>query len=229
MNMNLGEEHVIMLEEKTEGWAAGLQLAVLSIQGKDIEARDRFLKDFRGTKTVIIEYLSEEIFGQLPEDIRHFLIQTSILDRFNSSLCDFILGRNDSSEVINKIYKSNIFITLLDEQGQWFRYHALFRDILKAGLVEEQGYVLHKKASNWFENHELYEESIYHAIAAESFSDLERLLSKTAWTHIQRGEIKALSAWIQVLPDERIDRNHEMKMYRAWCLLLTGNGKEAGE
>lgn len=227
MKLQLTEEQVSVLETKTEGWAAGLQLSALSIQGRDDKALIKFLDEFSGTQRYIIDYLFEEAFTQLPEGLKGFLLQTSILDRFCSQLCDELLDRHDSSSVINRISRDNIFISSLDEYSHWYRYHTLFRDILKTELNEEQQKALHIKASVWFELNCLYDEAISHAIAGQSFDNLERLLVKTAWSLIQNGEIRTLYDRIQALPVEWRENNNEIKMYRAWCLLLTGDGKEA--
>lgn len=227
MNLQLTQEQVSVLESRTEGWAAGLQLSALSIQGRDDKALLKFLDEFSGTQRYIIDYLFEEAFAQLPERVKRFLVQTSILDRFCSQLCDELLGRHDSSSVINRISKDNIFISSLDEYGHWYRYHTLFRDILKTELDDDQQKALYMKASIWFEQNGLYDEAISYAIAAQDFDALERLLTKTAWSLIQSGEIRTLYDRIQALPIEWRENSNEIKMYRSWCLLLSGDGKEA--
>jgi LuxR family maltose regulon positive regulatory protein len=115
----------------------------------------------------------------------------------------------------------------LDENGQWYRYHTLFRDILRTELDEAAMVKLYMKASEWFGKNMLYDEALKYAVAAGDYDSLERILQKTAWSFIQRGEIKTLSELIDVIPAQRLEGNDEIRMYKAWCMLLTGNGREA--
>lgn len=229
MNMQLSEGWIRMLEAKTEGWAAGLQLAAISVKGRDVEALSGFFDEFNGTQRYILDYLFEEAFVQLPEDIKKFLVYTSVLERLSGPLCDELLCRRDSASILEKVHKANLFISPLDEFGHWYRFHTLFRDILKTELDPGKQKELHFKAAGWFEKNELYDEAINHAVLSECYDVLERLLAKTAWSQIQHGEIRTLLAYIKALPEERIIASSEIRMYLAWCLLLTGNGKEASE
>lgn len=227
MNIDLKEDYIRQLEEKTEGWAAGLQLGALSVQGKGEEDLSRFFNDFGGTNRYIIDYLFEEVLKQLPESTMQFLASTSILDRFSAKLCDELLDREDSTLVISGLIKSDMFIISLDENGQWYRYHTLFRDILKTELDEAAMSQLYLRSSKWFVKNMLYDEALKYAAAAGDYDALERILEKTAWSFVQRGEIKTLSELIDIIPARRLEENDEIRMYKAWCMLLTGKGREA--
>lgn len=227
MNLNLSEGQVSLLETRTEGWAAGLQLAAFSIRGREGEELSRFISDFGGTERYIGDYLFEEVFRQLPEDMKDFLTETSVLDRFNSRLCDVLTGKDGSTRMIERILKSHVFIVQMDDRGGWYRYHNLFREMLLSALSAEKKALLHASAVKWFEDNGLFEEAIKYASASNLFCDMERLICKTAWDMIQRGEISTLYGWICELPGDVIERNQEIRMYKAWCLLLTGNGREA--
>ena len=227
MNIELKEDYIRQLEEKTEGWAAGLQLGALLVQGKGEEELSRFFSDFAGTNRYIIDYLFDEVLKQLPLNTLQFLAGTSVLDRFSANLCDELLEREDSNHAISGLVKSDMFIIALDENGQWYRYHTLFRDILRTELDEAEMTKLYTKASEWFEKNMLYDEALKYAVAAEDYDSLERILQKTAWSFIQRGEIKTLSELIDVIPAQRLEGKDEIRMYKAWCMLLTGNGREA--
>ena len=126
--LNLTAEQVAALETRTEGWIAGLQLAAISMRGR--EALDEFIEVFSGSYRYIIDYLADEIFAQQREDIRHFLQDTSILDRFTASLCNAVAGRNDSDVLLRELEKNNLFIIPLDDQRGWYRYHHLFHEFL---------------------------------------------------------------------------------------------------
>ncbi|HEX2945981.1 MAG TPA: LuxR C-terminal-related transcriptional regulator [Clostridia bacterium] len=227
MDTDLKEDYIRQLEEKTEGWAAGLQLGALSVQGKGEEDLSRFFNDFGGTNRYVIDYLFEEVIRQLSGSTMRFLTSTAIMDRFCPKLCDELLDSEDSAHVISTLLKSDMFIIPLDENGQWYRYHTLFRDILKTELDGAAAKKLYLKASEWFGKNLLYDEALKYAVAAENYDALEVILEKTVWSFIQRGEIKTLSELIGVIPAERLERNDEIKMYKAWCMLLTGNGREA--
>lgn len=132
MDLNLSVEDVKALEERTEGWVAGLQLAALSLQGQsDIPG---FVKAFTGSQIYVAEYLVEEILRQQPEDVQSFLLQTSLLERLNASLCEAVSGCVDGQAILMSLHRGNVFVIPLDHEGRWFRYHHMFADLLQARL-----------------------------------------------------------------------------------------------
>src|SRR5512136_1348985 len=132
MNLNLSVENIAALEARTEGWIAGLQLAALSVQGR--EDIDRFIQAFTGSHRFVLDYLVEEVLAHQSEHIRSFLLQTAILDRFCATLCNAVTERKDGKEMLNVLERSNLFIVPLDDKRQWYRYHHLFAEVLLAHL-----------------------------------------------------------------------------------------------
>ena len=136
MGLNLSAEDIAALETRTEGWIAGLQLAALSMQGREDIAS--FIQAFTGSHRFVLDYLVEEVLQHQPEHIRSFLLQTAILDRFCAPLCNAVTEREDGKEMLDVLERSNLFLIPLDDQRQWYRYHHLFADVLQAHLMEAQ-------------------------------------------------------------------------------------------
>src|SRR4029078_9406273 len=137
MGLNLTAEDVALLEDRTEGWIAGLQLAALSVQGHaDVTG---FIKSFAGDNRYIVDYLVEEVLERQPESVRRFLLQTSILDRLNGHLCDAVTGQQEGSGQarLEALERGNFFVVPLDDRRQWYRYHHLFAEVLHAHLLAE--------------------------------------------------------------------------------------------
>ena len=153
MGTNLSAEDIAALETRTEGWIAGLQLAALSMRGR--EDVHQFIIAFAGDNRYIVDYLVEEVLQRQTERVRSFLLQTSILDRLSGSLCDAVTGQRKSNEMLVALDRSNLFVSPLDDKRHWFRYHHLFADLLHAHLMEEQPDrvpTLHRRASEWYED-----------------------------------------------------------------------------
>ena len=159
------------LEGRTEGWIAALQLAALSMQGRDDVAG--FIAGFAGDDRYIVDYLVEEVLQRQPEQVRSFLLQTSILDRLSGPLCDAVTGQDGGKAMLEALERGNLFVVPLDDRRRWYRYHHLFADVLRAHLLDEQpDHVpdLHRRASAWYEQHGEPSEAIRHALAAEDFA-----------------------------------------------------------
>ena len=152
MGLGLGSEDVAALEERTEGWIAALQLAALSMEGRDDVAD--FVARFTGNDRYIVDYLVEEVLQRLPDEIRMFLLDTCILERLNGPLCDAVAGRSNGKAMLGTLERRNLFVVPLDDQRRWYRYHHLFADVLQAHLEDEQperAPELHRRASEWYE------------------------------------------------------------------------------
>ena len=148
MALSLSETDVAALEERTEGWIVGLQLAALSVRGRPDPSR--FVSTLSGSHRFILGYLTEEVLGQQPANIQKFLLQTSILDRLNGDLCNAVTGRPDSHALLERLYHANLFLTPLDDERKWYRYHHLFADLLRdlhATMPESDVFELHRRAS----------------------------------------------------------------------------------
>ena len=170
MGLDLTARDVAALEGRTEGWIAALQLAALSMQGRDDVAG--FIAGFAGDDRYIVDYLVEEVLQRQPEQVRSFLLQTSILDRLSGPLCDAVTGQDGGKAMLEALDRGNLFLVPLDDRRRWYRYHQLFADVLHARLLDEQPDRvpdLHRRASEWYEQNGEPSEAIRHALAAEDF------------------------------------------------------------
>ena len=152
MALHLAADQLGILEGRTEGWIAALQLAALSMQGRDNVAD--FIKGFAGDDRYIVDYLVEEVLQRQPEHVREFLLQTSVLNRLTGPLCDAVTQQHGGRAMLEALDRSNLFLVALDDRRQWYRYHHLFGDVLRAHLANEQPEQvadLHRRASAWYE------------------------------------------------------------------------------
>jgi LuxR family maltose regulon positive regulatory protein len=232
MGLNLTAEEVVTLETRTEGWIAGLQLAALSLQGcSDVPA---FIQAFTGSHVYIAEYLVEEVLKRQPQDVQAFLLQTSILERLNAALCEAVVGMLECSNVttfqrsgdlLKQLERANLFLVPLDDRGQWFRYHHLFADVLKLrleNLFPQHLSQLHRRASQWFEQHVMMSDAIYHALMAKDQAQVVRLVEENGCSLLMRGEGFTLLKWVEVV--EAYTQSHPwLAVLKAWALALTGS------
>jgi LuxR family maltose regulon positive regulatory protein len=224
MGLAIAAADVAALEQRTEGWIAGLQLAALSLQGRENVAD--FVAAFSGGDRYIVDYLLEEVLQRQPAGVRHFLLQTAILERLNGSLCDSVTARADGQTMLETLERGNLFIIPLDNQRQWYRYHHLFADVLKAhALMESPAHVprLHERASAWYEQHNLYAEAIRHALAAEDFERAADLIERVWPTMRRRQRETTVFGWITSLPDALI--RHRPVLSVVYALVLLNDGQ----
>ncbi|HEY3437653.1 MAG TPA: LuxR C-terminal-related transcriptional regulator [Actinotalea sp.] len=215
---------VQVLEERTEGWIAALQLAALSLRGRaDVSG---FIDRFAGDDRYLVDYLVEEVLAHQPASVRDFLLRTAVLDRLTGSLCDAVVGGDDGDQMLLSLERANLFLVPLDDQRTWFRYHHLFADVLRARLLAEQPDLvplLHQRASRWHEEHDAVEEAVRHALAA---NDVERAayLMELAIPAIRRNRQEAmLPGWLQALPDEVVRRRPVLGVFDAYLHLAAGD------
>jgi LuxR family transcriptional regulator, maltose regulon positive regulatory protein len=216
------------LEAHTEGWVAGLQMAALSMRGRqDVDA---FLAAFSGGHQFIFEYLTEEVLAQLEQPVRDFLYQTAFLERLCAPLVDAITGRDDSQAMLNRMEQANLFLTALDDQGIWYRYHPLFADFLRRGKTPAAGQAglagtlplaeRRRRAAGWFEANGLLQEAVGQALAAKDFDYAGRLIVQ-AGDAMFRSAIGGLLAWLEALPAELVRGSCELSTYQGWALLMS--------
>jgi len=194
--LHLAARDVEVLEERTEGWIAALQLAALSIQGR--EDVSSFIARFAGNDRYIVDYLVEEVLAHQPEPVREFLLHTAVLDRLTGPLCDALTGRDDGSRMLTTLERANLFLVPLDDQRQWYRYHHLFADVLRARLLAEQPDLvplLHQRASVWYEAHDSAEEAVSHALAARDFDRAANLMELAAPATCRAGWRRSPRPW----------------------------------
>ena len=223
MGLNLSAEDIAALETRTEGWIAGLQLAALSMRGR--EDIPGFIRAFAGDNRYIVDYLVEEVLGRQPERIRSFLLQTSILDRLSGPLCDAVTAQEECSVLLETLERGNLFVVPLDDKRHWFRYHHLFADVLRAHLMAEQPDLvstLHRRASEWYEQNALQADAIRHALAAEDFERAAYLVELAVPEMRKTRQEATLLGWLEALPDELIRFRPVLSVHYAGTLLQSG-------
>jgi LuxR family maltose regulon positive regulatory protein len=223
--LNLPTEQIAALESRTEGWPAGIQLAALSLQGLSAERAAQFIQAFSGSHHYVIDYLADEVLRRQSEEVQSFLLQTSVLKRLSAPLCDAVTGQQGSQALLELLQKSNLFIVALDDQRQWYRYHPLFADLLRARLAQtypEQVTNLHQRASVWYEQNELGPEAVVHALAAGDLEHTVRLIEGRALAMMDASEWSSLAQWLDALPGEVVRRQPWLSVARAWILASDG-------
>ncbi len=227
MGLDLDDTAVRALEERTEGWIVGLQLAALSLRGiaerSDVGG---FIEAFTGSNRFVIDYLVDEVLHRQPGEVREFLLDTSVLDRLTGPLCDAVTGTHDALRMLENLERSNLFLVPLDTERTWFRYHHLFADVLRARLradAPERIPVLHRRASDWCASHGLVQDAVRHALAAEDF-DRAALLVEQAVPELRRTRQDDLMlGWVRALPDPVVRRSPVLCVLAGWSLMLAGD------
>jgi LuxR family maltose regulon positive regulatory protein len=201
----LPDTAVVALTARTEGWAAGLQLAALSLRGRTDAAG--FVAAFSGSHRFVLDYLADEVLDGQPGQVRTFLLETSVLERLSGELCDAVTGRPGSQAMLHQIERAGLFLVPLDEVRGWWRYHHLFADLLRARLEQEQpGRVqeLHRAAAAWSDEHDLGDDAVRHALAAGDPAWAARLIERHVETLLGRSEGATLRRWLSALPAESV-------------------------
>ena len=223
MGLGLSAADIAALDERTEGWIAGLQMAALSLQGRtDAPA---LIQSFRGSHRFILDYLVEEVLERQPGDVQEFLYQTAVLDRLTAPLCDAVTGRQDSQAVLIRLERANLFLVPLDDERCWYRYHHLFADLLRARLEGTQpgrAAVLHRRASAWYEGQQMIVEAMTHALAAHDVGRAARLAEENVLGMMEHGNLGVLVEWLNALPSELVRSRPWLCIARAWALAFTG-------
>lgn len=229
MGLNLSSEQVSALEARTEGWIAGLQLAALSMRGRDDIAS--FIKAFTGSHVYVAEYLIEEVLRYQTEEVKSFLLQTSILERLTASLCEAVSGCIDGQAMLRELQQANLFVLPLDDEGVWFRYHHLFADLLKARLRQslsaEAIAALHQRAMAWYEQAGMIPEAIEHSLAISDYPHVVKLLERIALPTILQAHVKTVDRWLKAIPSQYVDQSPRINMAFAWLNLLRGTSDQA--
>jgi LuxR family maltose regulon positive regulatory protein len=233
MGLKVSGEDVAALEKRTEGWIAGLQLAAISMQGRqDVSG---FIKSFTGSHHFVLDYLVEEVLQQQPEHLQDFLLKTSILDRMCGPLCDTVVGENGrpfatGQETLEYIEHANLFIIPLDNERRWYRYHHLFGELLRQRLAvrtnPEETAELHRRASGWFETNGLDIEAFHHATAANDVEHAERLIEGKGTPLHFRGALAPVLNWLRSLPEETM--NARPALWSTYVSVLLASGQTAG-
>lgn len=225
LGLQLTPQQIAALEARTEGWIAGLQLAALSMRGR--ENHEAFIRDFSGSHRFVIDYLADEVFSRQAEDLRQFLCETAIVDRLTPALCQAITGRSDSAALLRMLEEANLFLIPLDDQRTWYRYHPLFQDFLRTRLEEHLRTELHKKASQWFLANGYAYEAVNHALSTGDMDLAEQVISQAVKDAFQQAAFPSLIGWLEALPEERVLANPVLAIYKSLTLFITHSLEEA--
>lgn len=229
-DLGLTEQQVATLESRTEGWAAALQLAALSVRGRDDASA--FIDAFSGSSRFVFDYLAEEVFEAQEEDTQAFLLRTSILERLTGPLCDEVTGLEGGAARLSALLRANLFTLALDDAGRWYRYHHLFRDFLARTLEERAAQelpALHRRASEWFAANDLLDEALPHAAASGDRDWLIALVERGVPAATMRGDFVASGAdrWLRHLPREETYRRPRLGVSLSLSLVMAGRVTES--
>ena len=228
LRLGLSIEDVYSLETKTEGWIAGLQLTALSMQGR--EDISGFIKDLKGDNRYIMDYLMEEVLKIQTDDIKEFLLQTSILEQMSAPLCNAVLNRNDSQLILETLEKNNMFVIPLDEQRSWYRYHHLFADLLKQRLFllpDSRLEKLYNKACYWFEQNGMHEFALKNALIIKNYNKSIQILGGIAERMWENGLHTSILKYCDLIPDHLVKKNPTLCLYFSWILITTDQLQKA--
>ncbi len=223
MGLALTAQDVATLEERTEGWIAALQLAALSMQGRD--DLTAFIAGFAGDDRYIVDYLAEEVLHRQPAHVQQFLLQTSILDRLSGPLCDAVTGQDGGKATLTTLERGNLFLVPLDDRRQWYRYHHLFADVLRAHLLDEQSDEtsgLHRRASQWYTENGEPSEAVRHALEAQDFERAADLVELAIPAMRRTRQEAAVLGWLKALPDEVVRVRPVLSVGLAGAMLAVG-------
>jgi LuxR family transcriptional regulator, maltose regulon positive regulatory protein len=221
---SLPESSLAKLEKQTEGWAAGLQLAALSLRGlDDIPAQ---IESYGGTNRLVLDYVTEEVLHRQPANVQRFLLHTSILQRLTASLCDAVTGDLDGQSMLETLEHEGLFLIPLDSEQRWYRYHHLFAHLLFQRLkrtLPEVVLQLHHRAAEWLEHNDLLTSAIPHALAGEDYALAVRLIESYFQKMQERSEMTTVRRWLDTLPTLVRKSNAYLSLIYAWTLIATGS------
>jgi LuxR family maltose regulon positive regulatory protein len=228
LGIALSEAGVALLHQRTEGWAAGLRLAAISLAGHPDP--ERFVAEFSGSDRTVAEYLLAEMLDRQPDDVQQLLLRTSLLDRVNGDLADLLAGRHSSEGILLELEDANAFVVSLDPERTWFRYHRLLGDFLRLELRRtrpEEVPTLHRRAAGWFAEHGQVVEAIRHTQAAGDWPDAARLLADHSFGLTLDGQAQTIQALVRAFPQGAPADDPELALVRAWGEVVQGHLDEA--
>ena len=230
MGLELAADDVERLAERTEGWAAGLYLAGLSLRGR--QDPSAFIASFHGDNRHVADYLATEVLARQPDTIRTFLLRTSILERLSGPLCDAVLQTEGSAQVLGELERSNLFLIPLDDQRRWYRYHHLFAQLLGLELGHREGGlvpVLHRRAAAWHRQAGNLDQAVHHAGAAGDFTEAAAMIARHWLGYWRRGRQATVARWLDGLPEEAILADPPVAYVAAWIGGFSGASKQETE
>jgi ATP/maltotriose-dependent transcriptional regulator MalT len=225
--LGLPAEVVGRLHERTEGWAAGLYLAVMSMRGR--EDVGTFMESFTGSDRRVVDYLGAEVLAEQPDEEVAFLLHTGVLDRFCAPLCDAVTGARDARAMLDRIERSNYFLIPLDPSHDWYRYHHLFGELLRHELqrrAPESVADLHRRAGRWLLDAGLVSEAIGHLTAAGELDEVSELISTNWLSFVNEGQRATVARWLEALPQDHVLSDGRLCLAQARTALTVGNRGE---
>ena len=230
VSMPVTEDVATAVFARTEGWAAGIHLLALVLRrsaARGDESPADVLHRLSGGSRFIADYVASEVLAQQPEDVRRFLRATSVLDQMTGVLCDALTGGADGARRLAELASANLFLTGLDSEGAWYRYHALFAEVLRGALSPDEEAALRLRASAWYESQGMPDRAVRHALAAGRLSgDLsyaEALIGRSAEETARTGQPLAVRAWLEALPEDHVRAEGVLATIRAYILAMTGD------
>jgi LuxR family maltose regulon positive regulatory protein len=228
MRLDLNPRDLSVLLKRTEGWPAAIYLASLSLQQR--EDKHAYIESFSGSDRYIVDLLAEEVLAGLPEDTKGFLLRTSVLRRLTGPLCDAVADRVGSAELLRELARSNLFVVPSDGQGEWYRYHHLFGELLHyelKGSRPDLVPVLHERASVWSEGERFFDNAIRHAIAATDYERAGMLVARYWLGYLVAGQTATVQRWLDSLSEELTTHDAALALVRAWIYALSGQREES--
>ena len=223
MGLDLSGKGIAALENGTEGWIAGLQLAAHALKGREDEVRSA--ENFSGSTRHVFDYLAEEVLSRQPEDVREFMLKTSIVETLNAPLCEALTGAGDGRVMLERLERENLFLVPLDEEGRFYRYHHLFAAFLRERLRHthpDAVSALHRRAGLWYERDACIAGAVEHALAAEDFGRAADLIGEEAGTRRRYVDASQLLHWLGALPDGLVRLRPQLSILYAWALVHSG-------
>jgi LuxR family maltose regulon positive regulatory protein len=209
----LSNESLNLLSEKTEGWAAALQIVRSSLSGRDAQDVNTMLSGLNGSQQFVFDYLAEEVFKRLPEDSQEFLLRTSILQQMDASACNAVANVHDAQLILEDLEKQNLFLSSLDSQRRWYRYHYLFREFLLSRVqrVETESVIgLERSAGVHYESQGELEVALSHYLNARDYESAARVVTIFASDYVERGRVEVLHRYLNALPADVMKANPEL-------------------
>ena len=230
LGLGLPDQDLSTLETRTEGWVAGLHLAALSL--KHAGDRHAFVEAFAGSDRFVLDYLMEEVLAQQPPDVCTFLLQTSLLDRFNAALCDHVTGQNDGQAMLRRLEAANLFVVPLDSERLWFAYHSLMRSFLRSVEKERDPdgvATVHRRASQWYEANGDVIDAIQYALEARDHERIGQLIRANGLALVFQGELETVLGWLHAYTETWLRAGPWLRIAQLWAHSFSGEASTMGE
>lgn len=227
--LGLAVDDVALLVQRTEGWAAGLQLASLALERRT--ERRAFLDSFSGYDRGIVDFLTSDVLLRQPQEVQNFLLHTAVLERFDAALCDHVTGQGNGHAMLERLDAANLFLVPLDNERRWFRYHHLFAEFLRGRLDRVHpglARTLHARAAEWHSRHGNLSDAVNHALAAGDDAGAAQLVEDCAMELIRQGDLLQPSEWLNRLPPAVVESRPRLNLIAAWIFFQMMQPRRAG-